>query len=220
MNVPRKYEPTQKFIYIAFISSPTGIGKLIRFVTRNIYSHVAVSFDKNLNTMYSFARYYKNVPLFGGFIEESPLRYTLFKADSIPVKICEIPVSEQKYKEAVDYINSIKENSSQYIYNSYSMAMALFHKRVYIGQAYTCLEFANSVLSDCEIAEEIKPDRYYSIADLENILKDFVVYEGELWDLCCAKDWGNDLFYLKSSKRKAFKYTIKQFYQLTRRLIG
>jgi hypothetical protein len=220
MDMPCKYEPSDKYIYIAFISTPTGIGKVIRFVTRNIYSHVAVSFDKNLNTMYSFARYYKNAPLFGGFIEESILRYSLFNANSIPVKISAIPVSEQKFKEAVDYINAIREKSSEYIYNSYSMAMALFHKRVHIGQAYTCLEFASSVLTECGIAEEIKPDRYYSIADLEKILKDFVIYEGELWDLGCAQDWGNDLFFLKSSRRKAFKNTVKQFYQLTKRLIG
>lgn len=220
MDKPCKFEPTQKYIYIVFICSPTGIGKAIRFVTRNLYSHVAVSFDKNLSTMYSFARYYKNVPMFGGFIEESILRYTLYDADSVPVKICAIPVSVQKYEEAVAYINAIKENSSQYIYNSYSMAMALFHKRVRIGQAYTCLEFANSVLSECGITEEIKPDRYYSIADVEDILKDFVIYEGDLWEYDCEKDWGSDLFFLKSSKRKAFKCTIKQFYQLTKRLIG
>ena len=218
--MPCKSEPSQKYIYIAFISTPTGIGKVIRFVTRNIYSHVAVSFDKDLRTMYSFARYYKNAPLFGGFIEESTLRYTLFNASSIPVKICAIPVSELKFNDTVDYISSIKEKSSEYIYNSYSMAMALFHKRVRIGQAYTCLEFANSVLSECGIANEIKPNRYYSIADLEKILKEFVIYEGELWDIGCAKDWGNDLFFLKSSRRKALKNTLKQFYQLTKRLIG
>ncbi|HOJ48917.1 MAG TPA: hypothetical protein PLD48_08695 [Bacillota bacterium] len=215
-----KIEPSQKYIYIVFISSPTGIGKTIRFFTRNLYSHVAVSFEKNLGSMYSFARYYKNIPFFGGFIEESILRYSLYDADSIPIKICAIPVSDQKYKEAVAYINFIKENSAQYIYNSFSMVLALFHKRVHIGQAFTCLEFANSVLSECGISEEIKPDRYYSIADVENILKDFVIYEGDLWDYDCAKDWGSDLFYLKSSKRKALQCTIKQFYTLTKRLIG
>jgi hypothetical protein len=99
-----------------------------------------------------------------------------------------------------DTSTPLTKNSSQYIYNSYSMAMALFHKRVQIGPAYTCWSSPQRAF-DCGIAEEIKPDRSTPLRFREHF-EDFVVFEGELWDLCRTRDWGNALFITKQPAQR------------------
>ena len=64
-----------KSIYVIFLQTPFKIGKLIRFVTNYKYNHTSISFSENADVLYSFARYNKNSPFVGGFVEESPLRY-------------------------------------------------------------------------------------------------------------------------------------------------
>ena len=59
-----------KKIYIVLTHSGTYFSQVIKFFTRYNYSHVAISFDKNINTMYSFGRKQYNNPLFGGFVIE------------------------------------------------------------------------------------------------------------------------------------------------------
>ena len=62
-------------IYIVFSSTPTGMGRLIRLATRNQYNHVSLSFESDIQKLYSFARYHRTIPLYGGFVVESVLRY-------------------------------------------------------------------------------------------------------------------------------------------------
>ena len=56
-----------KNIYIMLIETQFRTGKMIRFLTRNTYNHVAISFEPNTNLLYSYARYRYNEPLSAGF---------------------------------------------------------------------------------------------------------------------------------------------------------
>ena len=80
-------------VYIVFSATPTGMGQLIRLATRNQYNHVSQSFEADVHKLYSFARYHRTVPLYGGLVVESSLRYRSFAGQS-RVKICRLPVEE------------------------------------------------------------------------------------------------------------------------------
>ena len=201
---------TVKYIYVAFLTTPTKIGKAIRKFTKNKYSHVVLSFNEDLRTMYSFARYNVNSPLVAGFVEESALRYYYFKQKDIPVKICKIPLTPQKHTEVLDYISSVRNNSEQYVYNLFALAAASIHKKVQIEKSYTCLEFVYSVLYSCKIETSIDINSYYSIVDLENALSKYVVYEGNFLTLTSSLNWGNDLFYYRKSVRKVITGSLRQ----------
>lgn len=216
MLQPNKVE-MNNYIYVAFLTTPTKIGKAIRMVTRNKYSHVALSFDEDLRTMYSFARYHINCPLVAGFVEESALRYYYFKQQDIPVKICKIPLTPKKYKEVLDYICTIELNANQYIYNLIGIAVAAVHKKMTIDKSYTCHEFVYSVLYNCGIENSLDINSYYSIMDLENALSQYVVYEGSFQKPISALDWGNDMFYSKKSVPKVITGSIKQCGTLIKR---
>lgn len=213
---PLDITETNKYIYVAFLTTPTKIGKAIRMVTKNKYSHVVLSFDEDLRTMYSFARYHINSPLVAGFVEESALRYYLSEED-VPVKICKIPLTQKKYKEVLDYICTIELNSKQYVYNFLALAAASIHKKIPIEKSYTCIEFVYSVLYNCGIENSLDINRYFSIVDLENALSKYVVYEGNLQEPTSSLDWGKDAFYSRKSVPKVITGSIRQCGALIRR---
>ncbi len=75
------------YAYVVFFVTNTIMGKMIQFATRNSYSHVALAFEEDLQTMYSFARYHINSPISGGFVIEHPHRYLNGNRD-VEINVC------------------------------------------------------------------------------------------------------------------------------------
>lgn len=202
-----------KQIYVVFTATNTKMGKFIRFITKSKYNHVSISFDKKINKMYSFARYYKNAPLVGGFVTESALRYTLTNHQAL-TKICEIPLSEEKYNEIFNYVESIK-NSKDYMYNTLSATLVPIQKSFSIYKSFTCIEFVNKVLSSGGILLK----KVYTINDLEKILAKNIIFEGNMIEVSDTYEWGEDEYYKKKNIFVVLGKTIKHFTSLFYRLI-
>lgn len=63
----------QRSMYVLFSRQNTKIGCFIRVFLRNSrYSHVALSLDEKLYTVYSFSRKRHDSPFSGGFVREYP----------------------------------------------------------------------------------------------------------------------------------------------------
>ena len=63
----------QRCMYVLFSRQNTKIGCFIRVFLRNSrYSHVALSLDEKLYTVYSFSRKRHDSPFSGGFIRTRP----------------------------------------------------------------------------------------------------------------------------------------------------
>lgn len=150
-------------LYLIFSVTPFKTGTFIRAMTHWQYNHVAVAFDKDLKEMYTFARYYRSVPLYGGFVRDSKERY-IYKKKTAYVKICEVPVREDGYRLVKDYIDAINDYPAEYIYNIFSAITVPLKKRVLIRNAFTCAEFAIQILSMA--GTEIERDRFYAIDEL------------------------------------------------------
>ncbi len=185
-----------KYLYIVFSAAPTRIGSIIRFVTGNKYSHVSISFDEDLKRMYSFTRYHANTPFIAGFSEESPLRYSGSEEGTI-VKVCKIPLSEEKYDGIMSYLNTLKLNSDAYMYNYISALLFLTGFKIRIPQAYTCLEFAVHILSRFELFDLIDDRSFYDIADLEAMLRDYFAFEGDIMEIAQPEGWGGDFYAMR-----------------------
>lgn len=213
-------EPEKKTcIYIMFSSTSSKMGWFIRFMTRCRYNHVSLSLEKDMHKMYSFARYYKNIPLAGGFVEESSLRYLNQYNDPALVKICKIPVSQDKYDKVIKCINDIQDSSEQYIYNTFSAALVPVHKKLQIDKAYTCLEFVSLVLDKCQIENGISSNKFYSIEDLEQLFSKYMVFNGSMSEFAQFADWGNDCYYIEKNWFIVCISTIRHFRTLFHRMI-
>lgn len=160
----------QHHVYVIFLTTNTYMGKMIRFFTRNRYSHVALAFDENLNRMYSFARYHINSPISGGFVEEHPERY-LNGGKDVMIKVCKVPVSIEEYHRMKDTIDYFCKNREIMIYNTINAVLSLMKKRLTIKDSYTCIEFVTYLLNIRNVL---------AIKELENMLETYQIYQGSL----------------------------------------
>lgn len=160
----------QEDIFIVFLSTNTIMGKGIRFLTRNRYSHVTISLDRDLHRMYSFARYHINSPIRGGFVIEQPLRY-LYDNRDVSVKICKVRVSREEYVRIQCEIGHFLANREQMIYNTPNALLSLFKRQLTVKDMFTCLEFVTYLL---------RYQKILTIRELEHRLRNQVVYHGSL----------------------------------------
>ncbi len=175
-------------IYIVFLSTNTMMGKGIRFFTRNRYSHVTISLDQDLHTMYSFARYHINSPIRGGFVIEQPIRY-LYDDQDVSVKLCRISVSSEEYHRIQSEITHFVANREKLIYNTPNALLSLFGRQLSVKDMYTCLEFVTYLL---------RYPRILTIHELEHRLKQQVIYHGSLKQIVSTEQpWTEDDYFVR-----------------------
>lgn len=208
----------KRFLYVLFLLTPFGTGKLIRTVTGFPYNHTGIAFSSEMKYFYSFARYYKKMPFYAGFTKESVLRYNN-NGKIAKLKICAVPVSEENYQKAKKHLDDIKEHSEEYIYNFISAAAFPFRKKVAIKKSYICIEFVLSMLRKYSDVQELKEDKYISIKEFCEILDPFTVYEGSIEKFFEGANWEGDAFLEEKSVFSFWKGAFKNNSELFRRFI-
>jgi hypothetical protein len=192
------------------------MGRLIRCITRHAYNHVSISLDPNLQKLYSFARYYENTPLYGGFVHESLLRYQ-HNGMQTPIKVCAIPVTPRQKQAIASLILHFKLHAGEYIYDMLSALLTPFKKRLFIRNAYTCVDFASVVLSVADI--RLKDNHYCNLPTLEQLVTRYMIFEGESTAYSRGKSWGNDRYLLHKSMSLYVGATVSHYSRLLYRLI-
>lgn len=163
----------QRCMYVLFSRQNTKIGRFIRVFLRNSrYSHVALSLDEKLYTVYSFSRERHDSPFSGGFMREYPSHY-IVNAMDVPIKLCRVDMTEEEYAAAHARLNDAIERSDSMIYNLFDAAVLPFGKRYRLKDAYTCVSFTSYVIGMDDVAD---------IGDLEARLEN-KVFEGGLNEL-------------------------------------
>lgn len=165
-------------LFVVFSSTPNKMGKLIRFITGNVYNHISISFDENLSTMYSFARRYYRTPLYGGFVTEHPSRYHIHNR-AADIEVYKIQLSADDYTLLSNRIADMERNCDHFLYNHFSAIAASFGKSFPVADAYICSEFCTSILNDIKFPLPNK--KYFSISDIRKYLQPYCVYSGQMF---------------------------------------
>lgn len=165
-----------KYLYILFSSTPYRMGRMIRFITGEPYNHVSIALEEELTSLYAFARRYYRTPFYGGFVVESPSRFH-HRSRTAEVSLCRIPVTAEQWQALRARLSSMEGSAHRYLYNHLSAIAAPLHRKIAVRDAYTCAEFAVSVLSSIGLAYD--PRRFYTIGDIAAGLKDYHLYAGQ-----------------------------------------
>ncbi len=162
-------------LYILFSATSYRMGRWIRFATGEPYNHVSIATDSSLRKLYSFARHYYHTPFYGGFVTEHPCR---FYHNDVPADIllCRIPLSIHQKKRLDALLEAMQRQPSHYLYNHLSILTALMHHKVQVEDAYTCAEFAVTVLS--ELGLPFDPAQFYTIDQILHKLEEYRIYSG------------------------------------------
>ena len=201
-----------KFLYVVFSATPLKMGSMIRTVTKEKYNHVSISFDPNLKTLYSFARHYKNAPLYGGLVRETPARYKN-NGKTADILVCALPICETECREIKKEIKSLMESGACH-YNMFSAATSVLSRRVFIKNCYTCVEFVAHILS--LVCPEIRKDGFYSVEDIRKILKDYEIYSGKFPDI---ENESDPDYERKITLPDLFYYTVKGEVELVKTIV-
>ena len=70
LYLTKELQKKQRYIYVLLSRTHTVPARLIRFFTREPYSHTSIALDIELREMYSFARKHVYNPFDCGFIDE------------------------------------------------------------------------------------------------------------------------------------------------------
>ena len=210
-----------KQIYVVLSATPTKIGKMIRYFTKSTFNHASLSLTRDLSEMYSFARYRAHNPFVGGFIQEFPQRLTLGKQTDVHIKVFEIPISNEQYKNIKEYVYGIRDDEDQCIYSSLAILGRPFGKGYNTYKAYVCTDFVVKALMQGEINLVESLLAPMTPGEIEQLLDSYLIYDGSLDEYHPApvydEDLINDFFRKASPLREAYDIGV-HFYRLFSRV--
>lgn len=106
-----------RYIYLLLTRSNTFFSKAMYRVTKDEFTHISLSLDDDLDTMYSFCRRYPDLPLPAGFTTESIYRGFYKKNFTIPCCLYRLEVSDDKYQQLLSALEQLMEKSEELKYD-------------------------------------------------------------------------------------------------------
>lgn len=168
-----------KRIYIVFSQTNTIISKILKFITKDEYNHVSLTFNENCKEMYSFGRKYTYFALIGCFNTEDICKGLYKIKSNSKMAIYSLTVTDDQYLSIVNKINYIKLNSKGY--NIIGLLLAYFRIKLNRNKYY-CSEFVYDVLSDKNVNILDKDNILFKPCELKKINGLHLIYEGRIRD--------------------------------------
>lgn len=123
--------------------------KIVKTTTRYPYSHVAISFDRNCKTLYSFGRKRLNNFLVGGFVKQKSTDSFFKKFRFSQCRVFELAVTDEQYRNLQDLLNAFEANADKFHYDFCGLMLrTLLHTPITFTNHYVCSHFVAQALSD------------------------------------------------------------------------
>ncbi len=198
-----------KSVYVFFFATQFRTGKAIRLITRNYYSHVALSFTPDTSALYSYARYRYHEPLISGFGIEYTDRYNN-PEKQVDIKVCKVSVTDAHFERIRERIDMYMKNQSVTRYNFFDVLAYPFNRHIELEFTHTCISFLLELLAMQDV---------HTITQLENKLDDCVIYEGPLQEFEATPSCGPVDFFERRRRIKVYASSARVFVLLTASLI-
>ncbi len=161
-----------KKIYIVLTHTGTIISKVVRFWTKDEFSHVSISLDEDLEQMYSFGRLKPYNPILAGLVHEKQNEGTFKRFFNTKACIYSIEVEDYQYIQLKETIYMMYLNKKQYKFNILGLLAIGFKKEIKMQNYFYCAEFVKYVLEksgiNLELPEKlIKPEDFKKIENKE-----------------------------------------------------
>ena len=138
-------------IYIVLSQTNTYPARAIHFYTKEPYAHASISFDDDLEEMYSFARRGTYNPFNAGFIREDIDTGVFGRFSSTTCCVFELEITNKQYYSLRKEINVFVQNMDYYSYNYLGLLGAAFNIPIKSKQKYFCSQFVAYVLQQSKI---------------------------------------------------------------------
>lgn len=160
-----------KKIYIVLTYSGTLLSNIIKIYTKDEFSHISISLDKELKEMYSFGRIYSYHPFCAGFVHEQLERGFFKRFKNTRSAIYSMEISNESYKKIKKIISKMKKNKSKYKFNILGLFAVGLNKKITKENCFYCAEFVKHLLEISNVKLElptlIRPENFKNIEVLE-----------------------------------------------------
>ncbi len=146
-----------KSIYLLLTRSSSIPSRLIGIFTNEPFTHVSIAFDRELTTLYSFARKYPSLPLPAGLMEEHIDAGFYQKQGDIPCALLQMEVPEKIYARAETLVYNMFQRREEYGYSVLGLLLCRLRIPLDIPNRYFCSQFVSSVLADSGALDLPKP---------------------------------------------------------------
>lgn len=160
-----------KRIYIILTYTGTILSRIIKYYTKDEFSHVSIALDSELRHMYSFGRLNPYNPFWAGFVHERINSGTFKRFSNTRAKIYSLEIEEQQYEKLKYAIWCIKKLRRSYTFNIWGLFAVGFKIKIKCPKSFYCAEFVKYVLDEAKIKTElpdlVKPEDFKLIKDLQ-----------------------------------------------------
>lgn len=167
-----------KRIYFVLTYSGTILGKIIRFKTKKIYTHVSISLDENLEKMYSFSRIHPYNCFVGGFMHEKLNEGCYKRFKNTKAMVCYMEITDYQYEKLEEQIKIFELNKTIYKFNVLGLIYIFFNKKIHRKNYFYCAEFIKYILQEANVNLNLpdmpRPENF------EHLQKATTVYTGLL----------------------------------------
>lgn len=167
-------------IYVILTQSGSLTSKLLRKITKDEFTHSSLAFDPSLNEMYSFARRYRSIPFYAGFVKESKDTGMLKKYKSSNIQIIKLQIDTEKLQELQNTIKDMYIARKSYKYSFKGVLAAYFGKEYKREKYYYCSEFVKKMLVDSNVVDKSALPPVTKPIDFQKLENKEVVYAGPL----------------------------------------
>ncbi|RNF41238.1 hypothetical protein [Planococcus salinus] len=164
-------------VYIVFTDTKTALSRVIQTYTQHSYSHVSLSFDRQLSDMYSFGRKDVDNAFIGGFVKEDP-HNRLFQRAQCAVYRCE--VTTEGYAKMMKFIRMMEQSQDQFKYNFTGLFGVMMNRKSERKNAFFCSQFVTETLLQGGIKISDKPANLVMPMDICRAKELDFVYSGAM----------------------------------------
>ena len=166
-------------IYIILMDTKTIPSRVVSLFTLYRYSHVAISFDKKCDVIYSFGRRNLYWIFNGGFVVENKDGIFFKKFKDTRCKIYEIDVNKKQYDDLVKMVNDMNKNRDIYRYDYLGIILRYLGFNITFKNKYVCSYFVAKLLNDSDICVFDKDICFVKPKDFEKIDCLNLIYNGK-----------------------------------------
>jgi hypothetical protein len=173
---------SQKHVYILLTDTGTLFTKSIKKYTKAPYNHASISFDLELNELYSFGRKNPNNPINGGFVKEDIYSGTYSKYPETTCVIYQLEVTEREIEKMKRVLNIFIKNQKKFLYNLLGVLGVSINEPVEFSNSYFCSQFVAEIFKRSGIRLWDKLPALVTPEDFRKHNKLHLIYEGKLFD--------------------------------------
>ena len=96
--------------YIILTHTGTALSRIIKYYTKDEFTHSSIALDADLNEMYSFGRINPYNPFWGSFVHEYINKGTFKRFKKTRAEVYSILVTDEQYEKAKKVITYFNKN--------------------------------------------------------------------------------------------------------------